>query len=200
MLKPLPANAPKSWQILTAPFLGFALDREFKLKYLRLQSTDGEFTVKLPKHLRGEAVRVLTAPVSLRLWLEPRGDCPQFKVQRFEVLTETVAPPPLPQSPSHKPSALLSDAPSEAPALPMPVLAVCNRGSCRKRGSEALCQALQSAIEEWNAGDRLELRTTGCLKGCKEGPTIELPDGTRKTGCRPGDARVLIAGILDSEA
>jgi NADH:ubiquinone oxidoreductase subunit E len=76
------------------------------------------------------------------------------------------------------------------------VLAVCNRGSCRKRGSEALCQALQGAIAEWNAGDRLELRIAGCLKGCKEGPTIELPDGTRKTGCQPGDARMLVAGLL----
>ncbi|MFQ3678926.1 MAG: (2Fe-2S) ferredoxin domain-containing protein [Pseudanabaenaceae cyanobacterium] len=170
-------------RILAAPFLGFALDREFKLKYLRLQSTDGEFTVKLPKYLRGEAVRVLTAPVSLRLWLTPtaRPDG-EFKVERFEVLPEAVPPPLWPPPPP--------------PPRRVQVLAVCNRGSCRKRGSEALCQALQGAIEEWNAGDRLELRTTGCLKGCQKGPTIELPDGTRKTGCRPGDARVLIAGLL----
>ncbi|HAN45871.1 MAG TPA: hypothetical protein DCQ32_04900 [Cyanobacteria bacterium UBA8156] len=178
-----PTLLPNGLLTIAAPFLGFALDREFKLKYLRLQSTTGEFTVKLPKHLRGEAVRVLTAPVSLRLWLAPAGDRREFKVQGFEVLTATVTPPQWPPS---------------MPAVPQPVrvLAVCNRGSCRKRGSEALCQALQGAIEEWNAGDRLALRVTGCLKGCKEGPTLELPDGTRKTGCQPGDARVLIAGLL----
>ncbi len=174
----LPSAWPNGGLAVTAPFLGFALDREFKLKYLRLQSSTGEFLVKLPKYLRGEAVRVLTTPVSLRLWLG--GEGPVFKVLGFEVLTETVVPPLWP------PSSLAGPR----------VLTVCNRGSCRKRGSEALCQALQGAIEEWNAGDRLELRIAGCLKGCKEGPTIELPDGTRRTGCQPGDARRLIAGLL----
>jgi len=177
------ALPPPGLLTVAAPFLGFALDREFKLKYLRLQGAAGEFTVKLPKHLRGEAVRVLTAPVSLRLWLAPTGDRREFKVQGFEVLTATVSPPLWPPSLPSSPQSV-------------PVLAVCNRGSCRKRGSEALCQALQGAIAEWNAGDRLELRIAGCLKGCKEGPTIELPDGTRKTGCQPGDARMLVAGLL----
>ncbi|MGQ9865431.1 MAG: (2Fe-2S) ferredoxin domain-containing protein [Pseudanabaenaceae cyanobacterium] len=186
-MSPPVAATPPPGGLLTvaAPFLGFALSPDFKLKYLRLQSATGEFTVKLPKHLRGEAVRVLTAPVSLQLWLMPAGDRPGFKVQEFAILPTAVPPPMWPPSPTPVPT-------------PKPVLAVCNRGSCRKRGSEALCQALQEAIAEGNAGDRLELRITGCLKGCKEGPTIELPDGTRKTGCQPGDARMLIAGLLET--
>jgi hypothetical protein len=42
------ALPPPGLLTVAAPFLGFALDREFKLKYLRLQGAAGEFTVKLP--------------------------------------------------------------------------------------------------------------------------------------------------------
>lgn len=57
-------------------------------------------------------------------------------------------------------------------------LQICNKGTCRKRGSAKLRQALEATIHDTPDLHSLTVETTGCLKACKKGPNLRiLPSG-----------------------
>jgi (2Fe-2S) ferredoxin len=59
------------------------------------------------------------------------------------------------------------------------VIRFCQKSGCMKRGGKAVCQALQSALEHLELGDRVKIEGTGCMKACKAGPNlVVMPDKT----------------------
>ncbi|NWF58761.1 MAG: (2Fe-2S) ferredoxin domain-containing protein [Fischerella sp.] len=56
---------------------------------------------------------------------------------------------------------------------------VCQKSDCMKRGGKAMCQALQSALSDRGLEDQVTIKATGCMKNCKAGPNLVMPDKTR---------------------
>lgn len=70
---------------------------------------------------------------------------------------------------------------------------VCQKSDCCKRGANRLMQALQAELDDRGLTDHVKIRGTGCMKQCKSGPALVMPDKSRYTRIRPEQA----AGLID---
>lgn len=153
-------------QILEGRFVGSLASPKGKLKGLRLQTSEQEYTIKLPKFLRLVAERELEPGQRVRVWASPtKGEWIALNIiplspKRREALGE------LPSLPTAKETKKAAAAPAR--------LQVCRRGSCCKRGSTAVYEAAAAAIATNPALSHLRLEPSGCLKECKKGPAIKL--------------------------
>jgi NADH:ubiquinone oxidoreductase subunit E len=96
---------------------------------------------------------------------------------------------------SQFPIPIYFEAASQLPAAPKSEtrILICQRPDCMRRGGQAICQALKSALSDLNLEDQVSLRQTGCMKQCKDGPNIIfMPDKTRYSGISPEQVPELV--------
>jgi (2Fe-2S) ferredoxin len=156
----------KSCFHLQGQLLAFVIKDGYKVKYLRLAVGDRERWIKLPKKVSA----TLDPRLAPGCWLDVSGTQKLEKTGKLELkaqtveLAQTAAPRPCPAS----------------PATPAPTkILLCGKSSCQKRGGKDLCQALEQNLRDRGLDDRVQIKTTGCLKNCKQGPNlILLPDKT----------------------
>jgi (2Fe-2S) ferredoxin len=101
-------------------------------------------------------------------------------------------------APESSESNLSHTSPSKPPK-PARVL-ICQKSSCRKRGSLAVSRAMEDAIAQ---GDRkVTIQATGCMKHCKSGPHVVMLSGKKShpekySHVTPKQGRSLIHALLD---
>ncbi len=83
-------------------------------------------------------------------------------------------------------------------AKPTRVL-ICQKSSCRQRGSGAVAQAIEGAIAQANHSQPIDLRATGCLKRCEAGPHVVMLPGGSYSQVTPAEGRSLIQSLLRRE-
>ncbi|NJO39620.1 MAG: (2Fe-2S) ferredoxin domain-containing protein [Cyanobacteria bacterium RU_5_0] len=169
---------------LEGRFLGFAAKDGYKLKYLRLSTTSGEHVIKLSKELR----------FSLYFTLKP-GDWIQVsgsrKVDWEKGKTKLKAYHVAPATPNAEPqnsSVILMPPPLPAVTVPQKTKAnilVCQKSDCCKRGGRAIVEALERGLGDRGLTLQVSIKPTGCMKRCKEGPNLVMPDKTRYSQIRP---------------
>ncbi|MDZ8079393.1 MAG: (2Fe-2S) ferredoxin domain-containing protein [Nostoc sp. DcaGUA01] len=165
---------------LEGRFIDFVIKDGYKLKGLLLGTNEGECYVKLAKDLR--------AAFDLRLprdtWLQVVGykkydikkDKVTFKAERVMAArsemarVQTITAPQEPQS---------IDNAKVKPAKTKATILVCQKSDCMKRGGKAVCQALEAALSDRGLEDQVTIKGTGCMKNCKAGPNLVMPDKTR---------------------
>jgi (2Fe-2S) ferredoxin len=164
-------------------FLGYDTSGS-KLKYIRLANTS-EYKVKLSKDLRSQLLipgewlhlagtrktNPITGEVKLKAETLTRAIPPCFAD------TARVAANPKPANPK--------------PTKPETIL-VCQKSDCCKLGAKAIATALNNAIQEQGLSNQVTVKGTGCMKRCKAGPNIVMPDRTRYTKISPKAIPALI--------
>ena len=74
---------------------------------------------------------------------------------------------------------------------------ICQKGSCRKRGSLKVAQAVDSALAEAGCAEGVKVKATGCMGHCKAGPNmVLLPTKDKYRKVTPKKARSLITKAL----
>ncbi|NJM23345.1 MAG: (2Fe-2S) ferredoxin domain-containing protein [Richelia sp. SM1_7_0] len=159
---------------LEGRFIDFVIKDGYKLKGLLLGTSEGERYIKLAKHLR--------VAFDLRLppgtWLQVVGERKydtktgevKLKAERVMAARRSVEIPEEVQTiPTEKP---------KEKSVKKNIL-VCQKSSCMKRGGQKLCQALAASISERGLEDQVAIKGTGCMKNCKAGPNLIMPDKTR---------------------
>lgn len=168
---------------LEGRFLEFVIKDGYKLKGLLLSTPEGELYIKLAKHLR--------AAFDLRLppgtWLQVVGEKKyykdtgevKFKAQRVMAARGST------METSEKIGSIATEKPKETVARNNTKsnksnnILVCQKSSCMKRGGKKLCQAIAASISERGLEDKVTIKGTGCMKQCKAGPNLIMPDKTR---------------------
>lgn len=79
-------------------------------------------------------------------------------------------------------------------------LRCCRSAGCRACGSERLHGQLSSAIEQRGLGERVRLRSVGCLGPCSEGPLLALDLDGEPGGRGGGGDGLLLAGLTPVDA
>ncbi|MEA5564028.1 (2Fe-2S) ferredoxin domain-containing protein [Anabaena sp. UHCC 0399] len=151
---------------LEGKFIEFVIKDGYKLKGLLLGTYDGEYYIKLAKNLR-YAFDLRLQPGT---WLQVVGEkkCDRkggkvaFKAERVMAATGNTSATTQPQPPKTKATILM-----------------CQKSDCMKRGGKTLCQALEAALSDRGLEDQVTIKATGCMKNCKAGPNIVMPDKTR---------------------
>ncbi|MEA5623010.1 (2Fe-2S) ferredoxin domain-containing protein [Nostoc sp. UHCC 0251] len=165
---------------LEGRFIDFVIKDGYKLKGLLLGTHDGECYIKLAKHLR--------AAFDLRLpagtWLQVVGykehdikkDKVTLKAERVMAARSEMGIVPTIAALQEPPSI---DNVKVKPAKTKATILVCQKSDCMKRGGKAVCQALEAALSDRGLEDQVTIKGTGCMKNCKAGPNLVMPDKTR---------------------
>ncbi|WP_373528109.1 (2Fe-2S) ferredoxin domain-containing protein [Nostoc sp.] len=164
---------------LEGRFIDFVIKDGYKLKGLLLRTHEGESYIKLAKHLR--------AAFDLRLqpgtWLQVAGykeydikkDKLTLKAERVMAARSEMGR--VETAPTQEPSSI--DHVKVKSAKTKATILVCQKSDCMKRGGKAVCQALEAALSDRGLEDQVTIKGTGCMKNCKAGPNLVMPDKTR---------------------
>lgn len=94
---------------------------------------------------------------------------------------------PQPQSTSI-PGANATKSPTKSAEVTKPpaCILVCGKSSCQKRGAGAVIASLEEAVVDRGLASQVKIKTTGCLKKCKQGANVVfLPDKASYTSVKP---------------
>jgi (2Fe-2S) ferredoxin len=176
-------------------FLGFAAQHDYKLKYIRLATQTGEYCIKIPKEERSALYRTLVPGISVRV-VGYREFCLKKGTTKFKayqivpanipanaelgVSQPTVHPTVVPFTPAQFTPPIAPGSASKPTTKPAAIL-VCQKSDCCKRGGKALMDALKSEIGDRGLTDQVAIKPTGCMKRCKAGPNLVMPDKTQYT-------------------
>lgn len=154
---------------------------------MRLATPTGEVTVKLAKALRP----ALNRDLALGDWVEASGSqkpdhSGEIKLKAERVLTVAQSPNAVALAPATPVAQLNSRRKAE--------ILVCQKSDCCKLGGKALIQELQAELAERGLND-LQVRGTGCMKRCKAGPNLVMPDKSRYSRIQARD----VAAVLDQK-
>jgi (2Fe-2S) ferredoxin len=168
-------------------FLGFTAQDDYKLKYIRLGTTTGEYCIKIPKEERSVLYRTLVPGSAVRV-VGYREFCLKkgtTKFKAYQVIPANRVPANGELGSSRSVQSVVPFASAIAPVdVPEPApkkatILVCQKSDCCKRGSKALMDALKTEIGDRGLTDEVAIKPTGCMKRCKAGPNLVMPDKTR---------------------
>ena len=167
--------------VLEGQFLGFEMDG-YKLKRLRLATSEMEYTIKLSKESRASVGGLLLPGALIQVWGEKtvKDEAIKLKADRIVLLASGQISAPL-------------SCPPEPKATPKATILMCQKSDCMKRGGRALCQALERELGDRHLTDQVTIKGTGCMKQCKAGPNLVMPGKTRYTNVDAAD----VPQILD---
>ena len=153
------------------------------IKYLYLSTPEADYTIEVAK---GQTIGKQLLP---SCWLKVTGmrkyeihkDRVKYKAYKIELLPAQVKETTSPKAiATEKTKAIL----------------VCQGSSCRKNGGQ-ICNLLQTQLQAKDRSDRVEIKTTGCLKQCKQAPNlIIMPGGIRYSRVQPKQVSKLVAKHL----
>lgn len=180
-------SVKKSEFCLEGRFLDFVIKDGHKLKGLLLATADGECYVKLAKHLRiafdWRLPRGTWLQVIGRKQYNTKDDQLKVKAERVIAtnysleLVENIVESPTAQKPK---------------AEKKQTILMCQKSDCMKRGGKTLCQFLESELSDRGLQDQVNIKGTGCMKKCKAGPNLVMPDKTRYTKVKPSQVAILV--------
>lgn len=175
----------KSEFMLQGQFLSFAAKDGYKLKYLRLATPDGEQWIKLPKELRGSLYRSLVPGSWIQVYgyrkvCLKKGTIALKAYQVNPVVGGMNGAGEIKLDPVQFTSAIdpIPQVAAQTETKPECIL-VCQKSDCCKRGAKALVAALQTELDDRGLSDQVKIKPTGCMKRCKAGPNLVMPDKTR---------------------
>jgi (2Fe-2S) ferredoxin len=166
---------------LEGRFLGFILEEGYKIKHLCMATTEGELCIKLSKEARASVKGVLSPGSWIGVfgeqWVDSTtGEVKYKAVSIDQALTgqgdnPTMTSPEMPVPGNNR---------AEKPKAPRPAtILMCQKSDCMKRGGKAVSQALQKTLSDRGLQNQVTVKGTGCMKQCKAGPNLVMPDKTR---------------------
>ncbi|MFM6000729.1 MAG: (2Fe-2S) ferredoxin domain-containing protein [Dolichospermum sp.] len=163
-------------------FLDFVIKDGYKLKGLLLWTSEGECYIKLAKHLR--------SAFDLRLpqgtWLQVVGT-KQYNAKKDQVTLVAERVMAASDDMGYSAVHLVKTKPDKVQKI-----LVCQKSDCMKRGGKALCQALESELTNHGLENSVAIKGTGCMKNCKAGPNLVMPDKTRYSKVKAEQVTALI--------
>ena len=150
-------------------FVGFELEDGYKIKRIRLATAEGEYSIKLSKEARIFLGQVLI-PGS---WVEVSGErkldreSGEQKLKAYRVSPKAVSQTQIAPPANAKP-----------PATKQACILVCQKSDCCKRGAMEVTHALAEGLRDRGLEGEVKIKGTGCMKQCKMGPNIVMPDKT----------------------
>jgi (2Fe-2S) ferredoxin len=161
--------------------LGFVVEDGYQLKYLRLGTGTGEFWFKLSKELRSSLDRGLVAGEWIHVSGEKKLDLKKGKIKLKAYSLTRVAPHSGKQEDALPVNSENASTKSPKATKPKAAILVCQKSDCCKLGAKAVSQAIQEELRDRGLEDQITIKGTGCMKRCKAGPNIVMPDKTRYT-------------------
>ena len=193
---------------LEGTFRHLVIKDSYKLKGLILATDEGEVYVKLAKPLRtafdwrlavGTKLQVQGTKKHYLKSGEIKLKAEQIRAASPQRETNGVTSGAKTSTSSFASSPELTSNSKPAGKAKKATILVCQKSDCMKRGGKALCKALGSAISDRGLEEQVTIKATGCMKKCKAGPNLVMPDKTRYSRIQAGQVSTLIDKHFDSQ-
>ncbi|MEA5551945.1 (2Fe-2S) ferredoxin domain-containing protein [Anabaena cylindrica UHCC 0172] len=190
---------------LEGRFLEFVIKDGYKLKGLLLATAEGQCYVKLAKHLRVAFDLHLPKGTWLQVVGTKKYDSKKgqetLKAERVMAACSEIGrfPPQISHTMKQLPETSEKNHTKEKSTQTKATILVCQKSDCMKRGGKALCQALERELEN-NGLDNVIIKGTGCMKNCKAGPNLVMPDKTRYSRIQATQVPTLIDKHIGGES
>mgnify|MGYP000043483876 FL=1 len=163
---------------LEGRFLDFVIKDGYKLKGLLLATSEGQCYIKLAKHLR--VAFDLGLPHGA--WLQVVGTKKyDAKKDELTLKAEWVMATSADMGLKPKPEAAKRQ-----------TILFCQKSDCMKSGAKAVCQMLEKELSDRGLENKVNIKGTGCMKNCKAGPNLVMPDKTRYSRIQAGQVPAVI--------
>ena len=169
-----------------------------KIKYIKIVTKQGKYWLKITKKLRKKV-----ANLSRGCLLEVAGKSKQSpKTGKVKYVAQTIVL--IPQD-TEQTREIKTKIVSLLPVLDTEVkskarVLICQKSNCWKKGGQKVYQQLASTLSDRGLGKDIPLKKTGCLKKCKQAPTIVmLPDKARYSKVKPKQIPNLVNKHLIAE-
>jgi len=150
---------------------GFIIKDGENIKYLQVIVGEQLYWFKLPKHMRTG----LDPQIKPGSWLEIQGTTEVSKSGKLKLLIDQVSLVGAAQHPPER-----SPQPSAGKVL------ICQKSSCWQKGGQEIHQALSNCLRDQGLDGQIEIKLTGCLKQCKQGPNLVfMPDKAQYSRVHP---------------
>jgi len=153
---------------LEGRFLGFVLEDGYKIKLLRLETAEGESWIKLSKEAQASLI------LNPGDWVEVSGkrklstETGALKLKAYRVIAKTPG----------QTQVLCPQRKATQQELKPACILVCQKSDCCKLGAMKVSQAMATGLRDRNLENEVIIKGTGCMKQCKAGPNIVMPDKT----------------------
>ena len=148
-----------------------------RVKYLLLSDNEKDYWIKVPKEQPEFLSQHLKLGCVLKIAGMQKHKIHQGKVEYKAYGIELLAPPTLKQTSDKTRAKVL----------------FCQSSSCWNKGGKVACELLKEELERRQITEQVEIKTTGCLKKCKQAPNVVmLPDKIHYGGIQPQQIPLLI--------
>lgn len=148
----------------------FVLSSKGCLKYLYLSTIEADYRIKVLKSPRTSMASQLQANCYLKVTGMQKNKLHKGEVE-YTAYTIELLPEPI----------ALEKAIARESAQFTTVL-ICSGSSCQQQGGKAICQLLQAKLHDGDLTNKVKIKTTGCLKQCKQAPNIAIAPGRNRYG------------------
>ncbi|NET57783.1 MAG: (2Fe-2S) ferredoxin domain-containing protein [Symploca sp. SIO2E6] len=174
----------KSRFSLEGRFVGFVGDFGKPPKRILVATSEGERNIKLLKKLRGSVVEVLEPGDWVQISGKQKYKRKTGKLKLKAQQLQSIAPVQQQKS---------AASPAVAAPKTKACVLVCQKSSCRKRGSSKVRESIVGYIRDRGWENQVALKGTGCMKQCKKGPCVVfMPDKSRYVKVEPKQVPTLM--------
>lgn len=166
----------------------FVIKSNGRVKYLQLSTKSGEYWLKVAKESNYVLGQHLQIGCRLKITGMQKNKLHKGEVEYTAYRIELIA----------KPVARNLDTTSIT--KPKAKVLFCQKSSCWQQGGKTACELLKAELETRGMRERVEIKTTGCLKQCKQAPNmVVLPDKVRYSRVHPKQIPALIERHLSKD-
>jgi (2Fe-2S) ferredoxin len=156
---------------LEGEFLGVCALDGYKLKYLQLRTADRDVIIKVPKQLRAGLVYKLAVGDCIRC--EGIQKDWKLKASLIENVVRVASPAESRSAPLAQFSAGEAMPTIAAPEnKPKVKILICQKSHCHNNGGKEIYSALAEQLNSHDLNDSVTLKSTSCLKCCKQAPNL----------------------------
>lgn len=163
---------------VNAQLIGFVIKDGYKIKYVRVSILDQEYWIKPEKEIRKTLNTAIAPGTFLNITGTSEWKSGLLKLKANEI---TILDSRMVSSPGVAVETQITPTKSNKACV-----LICQKSTCWKRGGQEVCQAIENTISEQGLTEQVQVKLTGCLKQCKQGPNVVvMPDKARYSNVRP---------------
>ena len=142
----------------------FVISSKGRVKYLSLSTPEEDYAIAVAKSPQNFSQNIKPG-CCLRVTGMRKNKLHQAEVEYKAYTIELLAEPAISDR------AIATDKTNKSKAK----ILICQGSSCSKKGSRTICQLLQTELKVRGITSEIEIKTTGCMKQCKQAPNLIMP-------------------------
>lgn len=168
----------------------FVISSKGRIKYISLSTPEADYSMSVAKSPKYILSHYLKPGCCLKVtgMRKYKLDREQFEYKAYNIELLPEQSPPQTAFDSTTPKALATKTKAK--------ILVCQGSSCCKKGSRAISNLLQTELKDRGMTDEVEIRTTGCMKQCKQAPCLIMPGRNSYSRVRPQQVSGLVSRHL----